>query len=81
MSRKSGINLFRRNHTKTLFELEEDLDNLLEITRQKAIVDQEAPTAEFHQDPIQDHIELAVNTVSSITIKNYLKDLMAIPRL
>ena len=60
--------------------MEEDLDNLLEITRQEAIVDWEAPTYELHQDPVQDHIELASNTVSPVTIENYLKDLMAIPR-
>ena len=65
---------------KTLSELEEDLDNLLEITRQEAIVEREAPMSEFHQDPVQDRIELSANTISLITIENCLKDLMAIPR-
>jgi len=37
----------------TLFELEEDLDSLLEITRQDAIVDREAPISESQQDLVQ----------------------------
>jgi len=65
---------------KTVFELEEDPDHLLEATRQGAIIDREAPTSEFHQDLVQDHTMLASNTVSPVTIENYLKDLMAIPR-
>ena len=32
---------------KALSEMEEDLDNLLEITRQEAIVDREAPVSEY----------------------------------
>ena len=36
--------------------------------------------SESQQDPVQDSIELPANTVLPITIKNYLKDLMAIPR-
>ena len=36
-----------------LFELEEDLDSLLEITRQDAIVDREAPISESQQDLVQ----------------------------
>ena len=37
---------------KTLSELEEDLDNLLEISGQEAIVDREAPVFESFQDPV-----------------------------
>ena len=36
--------------------------------------------SESQQEPVQDSLELPANTVSPITIENYLKDLMAIPR-
>ena len=36
--------------------------------------------SESLQDPVQTHTELLDNMVSTITIENYLKDLMAIPR-
>jgi hypothetical protein len=65
---------------KTLSGMEEHLDNLLEITKQEAIVDREAPASRYQQDIVQHHTELPDNTVSPKTIENYLKDLMAIPR-
>ena len=40
---------------KTPFDLEEDLDSLLEISRQEAIVDQKAPIPDFSQDIAQYH--------------------------
>ena len=36
--------------------------------------------SESFQDPVQAHTELLDNMVSTITIENYLKDLMAIPQ-
>ena len=55
--------------TKSLSELEEDRDNLLETTKQEAIVDREVSTSEFHQDSFQDNTVPAVNEISPITIK------------
>jgi len=55
---------------KTLFEMEEDLDKLLEITKD--------PVSGCQQDIVQ--IELPVNMASTKTIENYLKDRPAIPR-
>ena len=54
---------------KTLFEMEEDLDKLLEITKD--------PVSGCQQDIVQ--IELPVNMASTKTIENYLKDRPAIP--
>ena len=61
--------------TKSPFELEQDLDNPMEITRPDVIVNQETPTLPLHQDTKSTGEEIA-----TITIENYLKDLVAIPR-
>ena len=58
---------------KTFSKLEEDLDSLSEVSRQEAIVDQEAPMLNFSQDTDRYFI------ASTRTIEKYLKDLMAIP--
>ena len=58
---------------KSPFELVEDLDNLLEITRPDIIVKQEIMTLPLHQDTKSTGEEIA-----TITIENYLKDLVAI---
>ena len=56
------------------------MDHLLEITRPEAIVDREAPVTDNHLDSGRDNSEPACNAIPPITIENYLKDLMAIPR-
>jgi len=72
---------FDATNSKTLSELEEDLDNLLEVSRHEAIIDREVPVSESLHDPVQTYIELVDNMVSPITTENCLKNLMAIPRL
>jgi hypothetical protein len=65
---------------KSLSELEDDLDHLLEVTRSDAIVNREAPALHLHQDHSVDDTKPEENEIPPITIENYLKDLMAIPR-
>jgi hypothetical protein len=61
-----------------LFEMKEDLDKLLETTRQEIIVDQEAPLPRWQQDIVQ--AEQSANTTPTTTIEDYLKNLMSIQR-
>ena len=65
---------------KSPSELEEDLDHLLETTRLGATVDWGAPVFDTHPDSTTsyDNSESA-SDIPPIMIKNYLKDLMAIP--
>jgi len=63
---------------KTLSELEEDLDKLLEDTKQETTIDGKILSSGCQQDIIQE--EQPINSVSTTTIKNYLKDLMEIRR-
>jgi len=58
--------------------MEEDLDKLLEITKQETIVDGKILSPECQQDIIQ--AEQPVNTVSTTSIENYLENLMTIQR-
>ena len=56
--------------------MEEDLDKLLEITKQETIIDKRVPSTGCQEGIIQ--TEQPINAVSTTTIKNYLKDLMEI---
>jgi hypothetical protein len=67
---------FNTIRSKTLSEMEEDLDKLLEITKQETIVDGKILSSGCQQDIIQ--AEQPVNTVSTTTIENYLKNLTTI---
>ena len=58
--------------------MEEDLDKLLEDTKQETTIDGKFLPSGGQQDAVQ--TEQPVNTVSTATIKNYLKDLMEIRR-
>ena len=61
--------------------MEEDLDKLLEITKQETIIDKRVPSPGCQEDIIQ--AEQPANVVSMTTIGNYLMDLMEIrcPRI
>ena len=59
---------------KTLSELEEDLDKLLEDTKQETTIDGDILSSGCQQDII--HEEQPINSVSTTTNENYLKDLM-----
>ena len=59
---------------KTLSELEEDLDKLLEDTKQETTIDGDILSSGCQQDIIQE--EQPINSVSTTTNENYLKDLM-----
>ena len=58
--------------------MEEDLDKLLEDTKQETTIDGDILSSGCQQDIIQE--EQPINSVSTTTIKNYLKDLMEIRR-
>ena len=61
---------------KTLSELEEDLDKLLEDTKQETTIDGKILFSGCQQNITQEN--QPVNSVSKATIKNYLKDLKEI---
>jgi len=61
---------------KTLSELEEDLDKLLEDTKQEIAIDENILSFGCQQDITQE--EQHVNSVSAATIESYQKDLMEI---
>ena len=63
---------------KTLSKLEEDLDKLLEYTKQETTFDGEILSSGCQQDIIQE--EQPVNSISATTIENYLMDQMEIRR-
>ena len=53
--------------TKSPFELEQDLDNPMEITRPDVIVNQETPTLPLHQDTKSTGEEIATITIKDLT--------------
>ena len=61
---------------KTLSEMEEDLDKLLEDTKQETTIDGNILSPGCQQDITQE--EQHVNSVSAATIESYQKDLMEI---
>ena len=61
---------------KTLSEMEEDLDKLLEDTKQETTIDENILSFGCQQDITQE--EQHVNSVSAATIESYQKDLMEI---
>ena len=61
---------------KTLSKMEEDLDKLLENTKQETTASGETPSPECQHDIIQ--AEQPVSTVSTTTIEDYLQNLIAI---
>ena len=63
---------------KTLSEMEEDLDKLLENIKQETPIDGKILSSGCQQDIIQE--EQPVNSISATTIENYLKDQMEIRR-
>ena len=63
---------------KTLSEMEEDLDKLLENIKQETPIDGKILSSGCQQDIIQE--EQPVNSISATTIENYLMDQMEIRR-
>ena len=61
---------------KTLSELEEDLNKLLEDTKQETTIDGNILSSGCQQDVTEE--EQLINSVSTTTIENYLKDLKEI---
>ena len=61
---------------KTLSELEEDLDKLLKDTKQETTIDGNILSSGCQQDVTEE--EQLINSVSTTTIENYLKDLKEI---
>ena len=61
---------------KTLSELEVDLDKLLEDTKQETTIDGNILSSGCQQDVTEE--EQLINSVSTTTIENYLKDLKEI---
>jgi hypothetical protein len=59
--------------------MEEDLDKLLEDTKQETTIDGKFLPSGGQQDAVQ--TEQPVNTVSTATIENYLKDLMELSQV